>query len=129
MSDFPPMPPYVLRIMVEHAKLMDALREGPLEYSRLTPEVGLLLAYLGNGPAAPADLRRRGWWTGTNTAHPLKILEDLGFITKEQQSADRRKVLITLTELGEAMSRKIRLWLAAYEVKFNAISIREGVIR
>ncbi|GAB5375239.1 MAG: MarR family winged helix-turn-helix transcriptional regulator [Acuticoccus sp.] len=60
----------------------------------------VLLHNLGNETLTPSELKSRGYYMGSNVSYNLKKLGELGYLTQERSSSDRRTVRIAVTEKG-----------------------------
>jgi DNA-binding MarR family transcriptional regulator len=74
----------------------------------LTAAQSIVLRILSNeGPLSSADLSRRLYVTPSNMTGVIDRLEKKALVERVRQAADRRVVLITLTQSGNALSRTL----------------------
>jgi DNA-binding MarR family transcriptional regulator len=62
-----------------------------------------LLFNVGDQELTAGELRTRGHYLGSNVSYNLKKLVEGGYIHHERSEADRRSVLVRLTQKGEAV--------------------------
>ncbi|MEM0906486.1 MAG: MarR family transcriptional regulator [Pseudomonadota bacterium] len=60
----------------------------------------VLLHNLGKEVLTPSELKSRGYYMGSNVSYNLKKLTELGYLSQERSSRDRRTVRIALTDKG-----------------------------
>jgi DNA-binding MarR family transcriptional regulator len=72
----------------------------------MSPELALMLAFIGDETLTPTEIKRRKYYTGTNPTYNLYRLEKAGFITRSS-TPDRRKRPVTLTRKGMAIAHDI----------------------
>ncbi len=68
----------------------------------------LLLFNVGDQQLTAGELRTRGHYLGSNVSYNLKKLVEAGYIHHERSEADRRSVLVNLTDKGEAVRKMLR---------------------
>jgi DNA-binding MarR family transcriptional regulator len=85
-----------------------------LDSSKISRQYGLTAAQsivlrvlFHEGPLSSADLSRRLYVTPSNMTGVIDRLEKKALIERVRQAADRRVVLITLTQSGNALSRTL----------------------
>lgn len=85
-----------------HRRFLDVVKD---ELDRLGKDEvnnvqAVLLHNLGREVLTPSELKSRGYYMGSNVSYNLKKLGELGYLTQERSSHDRRTVRITVTEKG-----------------------------
>jgi DNA-binding MarR family transcriptional regulator len=85
-----------------HRRLFEVIKD---EYDRrgrtdTTPVQALLLYNMGDTELSVGELRKRGYYLGTNVTHNLKKLVEIGLLEYQRSRADRRSVRIKLTAKG-----------------------------
>src|SRR5215475_2309742 len=93
-----------------HRQLLDVIKD---ELERVgQPDVNsvqaLLLFNIGEQELTAGELRTRGHYLGSNVSYNLKKLVEAGYIHHERSEADRRSVLVRLTEKGEIVRDMLR---------------------
>ena len=86
-----------------HRLLLDVIKD---EFERLgrvdvNSVQALLLYNIGDAELTAGELTSRGYYLGSNVSYNLKKLVDGGYIHHERSEADRRSVLVRLTQKGE----------------------------
>jgi DNA-binding MarR family transcriptional regulator len=86
-----------------HRRLLDVIKD---EFDRrgradINSVQALLLYNIGDKELTAGELRTRGYYLGSNVSYNLKKLVEAGYIHHERSEADRRSVLVRLTEKGE----------------------------
>ncbi|MCK5575126.1 MAG: winged helix DNA-binding protein [Sphingomonadales bacterium] len=92
-----------------HRRLLDVIRNRLEEMGRteLNPVQALLIYNIGDNEMTAGELRTRGYYMGSNVSYNLKKLVEMGFISHEKSSHDRRSVRISLTEKGKAIREMV----------------------
>lgn len=72
----------------------------------LSPDLALMLAFIGDETLTPTEIKRRKYFHGRNPTYGLAFLEKAGFITRSS-APDRRKRPVTLTRKGMAIAHDI----------------------
>jgi DNA-binding MarR family transcriptional regulator len=109
----PPMPTRFRTVQLAYADMISAAQE-IVSGTRLTPPMGLILAFLGDQTMSPADIRRYGYFIGTSLTYSLDRLEEDDRIERLDGlvSSDRRRRPVKLTRRGLHMAASIRINLA-----------------
>lgn len=86
-----------------HRRLLDVIKD---EFERrgdqdINAVQALLLFNMGGQELTAGELRTRGHYLGSNVSYNLKKLVQMGFISHERSTADKRSVRVCLTEKGE----------------------------
>ena len=86
-----------------HRRLLDVIKD---EFDRrgradINAVQALLLFNIGDKELTAGELRTRGYYLGSNVSYNLKKLVEAGYIHHERSEADRRSVLVRLTDKGE----------------------------
>ena len=86
-----------------HRRLLDVIKD---EFDRrgrsdINSVQALLLYNIGDKELTAGELRTRGYYLGSNVSYNLKKLVEAGYIHHERSEADRRSVLVRLTNKGE----------------------------
>jgi DNA-binding MarR family transcriptional regulator len=66
----------------------------------------LKLICLACGPVHPSELREKACISSARVAAILRTLERKGFITREIDTTDRRKILVSITETGRVVAEE-----------------------
>lgn len=85
-----------------HRRFLDVVKD---ELDRLGEDEvnnvqAVLLHNLGREVLTPSELKSRGYYMGSNVSYNLKKLGELGYLTQQRSSRDRRTVRITVTDKG-----------------------------
>ena len=93
-----------------HRRLLDVIKD---EFDRrgradINSVQALLLYNIGDKELTAGELRTRGHYLGSNVSYNLKKLVEAGYIHHERSEADRRSVLVNLTEKGEIVRKMLR---------------------
>jgi DNA-binding MarR family transcriptional regulator len=91
---------------LNRAVYLDASRTSR-EFGLTRAQSGVLKLLLINGPLSSADLSRKLYLTPPNMTGIIDRLEKKGLVGRTRQKVDRRVVLITLTESGNDLSRRL----------------------
>jgi DNA-binding MarR family transcriptional regulator len=83
---------------------------GVLRQFGLSPAGGLVLSMLADapGPLAPGEIRDRLLVRGPTVTGLLDSLEAAGHLRRERDPADRRRLLVSLTERGRELAARFR---------------------
>ncbi len=86
-----------------HRRLLDVIKD---EFERrgdqdINAVQALLLFNMGGQELTAGELRTRGHYLGSNVSYNLKKLVQMGFISHERSTADKRSVRVCLTEKGQ----------------------------
>jgi DNA-binding MarR family transcriptional regulator len=109
----PPMPTRFRTVQLAYAEMISAVQE-IIAGTKLTPQMALMLAFIGDQIMTPADIRRYGYFIGTSLTYSLHQLERDSLIERIDQcvSADRRRRPVKLTEAGRRIAAALRTNLA-----------------
>ena len=96
--------------------ILDAYREraaahlvAPFGMSLIDAQTLSLLRLLGAGASpCPSDLVRSPFYSRAGMTRTLDRLEARGFVERHMDRADRRRVLVSLTEEGEGAADRFR---------------------
>src|SRR5246500_5450552 len=93
-----------------HRQLLDVIKdELDRRGERIVNSVqALLLFNVGDQELTAGELRTRGHYLGSNVSYNLKKLVEGGYIHHERSEADRRSVLVRLTQKGEDVRDMLR---------------------
>ena len=85
-----------------HRRLLDLIEDDIQRrgVSDINAVQALLLFNIGDQELSAGELRKRGYYLGSNVSYNLKKLVDLGYLNQQASRADRRSVRIVLTEKG-----------------------------
>ncbi len=86
----------------------------------ITSSIGFLLMIIEKAGTPSTQLGPRMGMEPTSLSRTLKTVEDAGYIRRELDKVDKRKVLIFLTEKGVAKRRETRDLIVDYNAKLNA---------
>lgn len=85
----------------------------------ITSSMGFLLMIIEKAGTPSTQLGPRMGMEPTSLSRTLKTMEDAGFIRRELDTVDKRKVLIYLTEKGIDKRRQTRDLIVEYNAKLN----------
>lgn len=91
---------------LNRAVYLDASRTSR-EFGLTRSQSGVLKILFMHGPLSSADLSRKLYMTPSNMTGIIDRLEKKGLVDRSRQPVDRRVVLITLTENGKDLSRRL----------------------
>ena len=93
-----------------HRQLLDVIKDelDRRDEREINSVQALLLFNVGDQQLTAGELRTRGHYLGSNVAYNLKKLVEAGYIHHERSEADRRSVLVNLTEKGEIVRKMLR---------------------
>ena len=109
-----------------HRRLLDVIKD---EFDRkgrsdINSVQALLLYNIGDGELTASELRKRGYYLGSNVSYNIKKLVHPGYIHHERSRIDRRAVHVRLTPAG----REIRDTVAKlYERHLGSIEPVGGI--
>ncbi len=85
-----------------HRRLLDVVRDEMDREGRadLNAVQALLLYNIGDSELSASELRKRGYYLGSNVSYNVKKLVEAGFLHHQRSTVDRRAVRISLTEKG-----------------------------
>src|ERR1700749_4423175 len=86
-----------------HRQLLDVIKDelDRRDEREINSVQALLLFNVGDQELTAGELRSRGHYLGSNVSYNLKKLVEAGYIHHERSEADRRSVLVRLTQKGE----------------------------
>ena len=110
----PPMPTRFRTIQLAYADTISAAQD-VISGTGLTPQMALLLAFLGDQIMSPADIQRYGYFIGTSLTYSLDRLALDHLIERIDGlvSSDRRRRPVKLTPVGRRIAASIRSHLAS----------------
>src|ERR1700757_4712697 len=93
-----------------HRQLLDVIKDelDRRDEREINSVQALLLFNVGDQELTAGELRSRGHYLGSNVSYNLKKLVEAGYIHHERSEADRRSVLVNLTDKGEAVRDMLR---------------------
>ncbi len=93
-----------------HRQLLDVIKDelDRRDEREINSVQALLLFNVGDQQLTAGELRTRGHYLGSNVSYNLKKLVEAGYIHHERSEADRRSVLVNLTDKGEAVRKMLR---------------------
>ncbi len=86
----------------------------------ITSSIGFLLMIIEKAGTPSTQLGPRMGMEPTSLSRTLKTMEDTGYIRRELDKIDKRKVLIFLTEKGVAKRRETRDLIVDYNNKLSS---------
>ncbi len=109
-----------------HRRLLDIVKEelDRSGRSEVTSVQALLLYNIGDQELSAGELRRRGYYLGSNVSYTLKKLVETGYLHCSRSSLDRRSVRIRLTERGWEVHAMIQ---ALYDSHARSIEVIGGL--
>jgi DNA-binding MarR family transcriptional regulator len=92
-----------------HRQLLDVIKDelDRRDEREINSVQALLLFNVGDQQLTAGELRTRGHYLGSNVSYNLKKLVEAGYIHHERSEADRRSVLVNLTEKGEIVRKML----------------------
>ncbi len=86
-----------------HRLLLDVIKD---EFDRdggtnLNSVQALLLYNIGDSQLTAGELKKRGYYLGSNVSYNLKKLVDMGYIDCRKSTTDGRSVIVSLTDKGK----------------------------
>jgi len=86
-----------------HRLLLDVIKD---EFDRqggadLNSVQAVLLYNIGDSELTAGELKKRGYYLGSNVSYNLKKLVDMGYIHYKRSDTDRRSVRVSLTKKGK----------------------------
>jgi DNA-binding MarR family transcriptional regulator len=93
-----------------HRQLLDVIKDelDRRDEREINSVQALLLFNVGDQELTAGELRTRGHYLGSNVSYNLKKLVESGYIHHERSEADRRSVLVRLTQKGEDVRDMLR---------------------
>ena len=90
-----------------HRRLLDVIKDefDQSGRSEVNSVQALLIHNIGESEVTAGELRKRGYYLGTNVSYNLKKLVEAGYIRHERSQVDRRSVHISLTEMGHEVAQ------------------------
>lgn len=97
----------VQRIERLHRHFLDVLRAElrRVHNDDINAVQALLLFNIGQDDVVIRDLRDRGYYHGSNVSYNIKKLTEMGYLTQERSTRDRRATKLSLTERGFEVCR------------------------
>lgn len=114
----PSMPANTLVIQQQYAWLYGRICDALSTFSdhlTITPEAAMIVAFLGDREMTATEIKRAGYYIGTNTSYNLRKLEVEGLICRPVDKKDRRLVRIVLTQSGLRLCVHLRKCLQCSE--------------
>jgi DNA-binding MarR family transcriptional regulator len=93
------------------------------EFGLTAPQSSVLRILVREGPYSSADLSRKLYVTPSNITGIIDRLENKGLVKRIRKPGDRRISLITMTEMGESLSKSLKESLAIKQI-INLIDTR-----
>jgi DNA-binding MarR family transcriptional regulator len=78
------------------------------EFGLTAPQSSVLRILVREGPYSSADLSRKLYVTPSNITGIIDRLENKGLVKRIRKPGDRRISLITMTEMGESLSKSLK---------------------
>ncbi len=93
-----------------HRRLLDVIKD---EFDRrgrddVNSVQALLLHNIGDKELTASELRKRGYYLGSNVSYNVKKLVEMGYLHHSRSRVDRRAVRISLTEKGREVHEIIK---------------------
>ncbi|HEX2555796.1 MAG TPA: winged helix DNA-binding protein [Microvirga sp.] len=109
-----------------HRRLLDMIKEelDRSGRSELTGVQALLLYNIADQELSAGDLRRRGYYLGSNVSYTVKKLGEAGYLHCARSDLDRRSVRIRLTESGREIHAMIQ---SLYDGHAQSIEVMGGL--
>lgn len=92
-----------------HRRLLDVVRDEMDREGRadINAVQALLLFNIGDAELSASELRKRGYYLGSNVSYNVKKLVEAGFLHHQRSTVDRRAVRISLTEKGQGVRKMV----------------------
>ena len=89
-----------------HRRLLDVIKDefDSSGQSAVNSVQALLIFNIGASQLTAGELRKRGYYLGSNVSYNLKKLVEAGYIRHERSQVDRRSVQISLTDRGREIA-------------------------
>ncbi|MEM9224784.1 MAG: winged helix DNA-binding protein [Pseudomonadota bacterium] len=99
-----------------HRRFLDVVKDelDRIGHEEVNNVQAVLLHNLGREVLTPSELKSRGYYMGSNVSYNLKKLGELGYLTQERSTRDRRTVRITVTEKGAKIANLVDGLLARH---------------
>ncbi|MGH6870836.1 MAG: transcriptional regulator LdtR [Rhizomicrobium sp.] len=106
-----------------HRQLLDVIKDelDRRDEREINSVQALLLFNVGDQELTAGELRTRGHYLGSNVSYNLKKLVEAGYIHHERSEADRRSVLVRLTDKGEIVRDMLRELFDRHLVSLEAV--------
>ena len=106
-----------------HRQLLDVIKDelDRRDEREINSVQALLLFNVGDQELTAGELRTRGHYLGSNVSYNLKKLVEAGYIHHERSEADRRSVLVRLTEKGEQVRDMLKDLFARHLGSLEAV--------
>ena len=93
-----------------HRRLLDVIKD---EFDRrgrddVNSVQALLLHNIGDKELTASELRKRGYYLGSNVSYNVKKLVEMGYLHHTRSRVDRRSVRISLTEKGRQVHEIVK---------------------
>lgn len=93
-----------------HRRLLDVIKD---EFDRrgrddVNSVQALLLHNIGDKELTASELRKRGYYLGSNVSYNVKKLVEMGYLHHTRSRVDRRSVRISLTEKGRQVHQIVK---------------------
>src|SRR5919205_3771910 len=93
-----------------HRRLLDVIKD---EFDRqgrsdINSVQALLLYNIGDSELTASELRKRGYYLGSNVSYNVKNLVEMGYLHHARSRVDRRSVRISLTEQGRQVHDMVK---------------------
>lgn len=92
-----------------HRRLLDVIKD---DFERggepeVNPVQALLLFNIADSELTAGELKTRGHYQGSNVSYNLKKLVEMGYVSHERSSADKRSVRVRLTTKGQQIRDRV----------------------
>jgi DNA-binding MarR family transcriptional regulator len=92
-----------------HRRLLDVIKD---DFERggepeVNPVQALLLFNIADSELTAGELKTRGHYQGSNVSYNLKKLVEMGYVSHERSSADKRSVRVRLTPKGQQIRDRV----------------------
>lgn len=96
---------------------------------KLNTDQALILYNIGDQQLGPSDLRKKGYYAGTNASYNLKGLRDGRFITQTKDKLDKRREIIALSPTGKQVAEAVDKFFTLANPAFTSATIIEDTRR
>lgn len=128
-TDAPVAPLYIESLnLIErlHRRLLDVIKDefDRRDRSDVNSVQALLLHNIGDKELTASELRKRGYYLGSNVSYNVKKLVEMGYLHHSRSRIDRRSVRISLTDKGRQVHEIVK---GVYEKHVNTVEKIGGV--
>jgi DNA-binding MarR family transcriptional regulator len=97
----------IVSLFRESSRLTDVVDEMAVRVLGINRTDGRILDLLDEGPASPGQIAVATHLTSSATTTAIDRLERMGLVTREVDTADRRRIVVTMTERARRESEML----------------------